>query len=75
MTLAKSRSRNRYQSDIASVDSEMRRRRELEDLRDALSRNQFHLVYQRESGYRDHRCGGRRSVDPLAAPGTWPGAA
>ena len=37
MTLAKSRSRNRYQFYIASVDSEMRRRRELEkDLRDAL---------------------------------------
>lgn len=37
MTLAKTRSRNRYQFYIASVDSEMRRRRELEkDLRDAL---------------------------------------
>jgi diguanylate cyclase (GGDEF)-like protein len=37
MTLAKARSRNRYQFYIASVDSEMRRRRELEkDLRDAL---------------------------------------
>lgn len=44
MTLAKSRSRNRYQFYIASVDSEMRRRRELEkDLRDALSHDQFHL--------------------------------
>lgn len=47
MTLAKTRSRNRYQFYIASVDSEMRRRRELEkDLREALGRNQFHLVYQ-----------------------------
>ncbi|MBD9459343.1 EAL domain-containing protein [Pseudomonas sp. PDM05] len=56
MTLAKSRSRNRYQFYIASVDSEMRRRRELEkDLRDALSRNQFHLVYQPQISYRDHR--------------------
>ncbi|WP_411391952.1 putative bifunctional diguanylate cyclase/phosphodiesterase [Pseudomonas sp. MPB23] len=55
MTLAKSRSRNRYQFYIASVDSEMRRRRELEkDLRDALSRNQFHLVYQPQISYRDH---------------------
>lgn len=37
MTLAKARSRNRYQFYIASVDSEMRRRRELEkDLREAL---------------------------------------
>ncbi|MGY2377942.1 putative bifunctional diguanylate cyclase/phosphodiesterase [Pseudomonas sp. SDO524_S393] len=56
MTLAKSRSRNRYQFYIASVDSEMRRRRELEkDLRDALARNQFHLVYQPQISYRDHR--------------------
>lgn len=56
MTLAKTRSRNRYQFYIASVDSEMRRRRELEkDLRDALSRNQFHLVYQPQISYRDHR--------------------
>ena len=56
MTLAKSRSRNRYQFYIASVDSEMRRRRELEkDLRDALSRNQFYLVYQPQISYRDHQ--------------------
>ena len=55
MTLAKTRSRNRYQFYIASVDSEMRRRRELEkDLRDALSRNQFHLMYQPQISYRDH---------------------
>ncbi|MBN2978970.1 GGDEF-domain containing protein [Pseudomonas fluorescens] len=54
MTLAKSRSRNRYQFYIASVDSEMRRRRELEkDLREALSRDQFHLVYQPQISYRD----------------------
>ncbi|WP_131697864.1 EAL domain-containing protein [Pseudomonas sp. JAI120] len=56
MTLAKSRSRNRYQFYIASVDSEMRRRRELEkDLRDALGRDQFHLVYQPQISYRDQR--------------------
>lgn len=56
MTLAKVRSRNRYQFYIASVDSEMRRRRELEkDLRDALSREQFYLVYQPQISYRDHR--------------------
>ncbi|SED54687.1 putative bifunctional diguanylate cyclase/phosphodiesterase [Pseudomonas anguilliseptica] len=55
MTLAKSRSRNRYQFYIASVDSEMRRRRELEkDLRDALSLNQLHMVYQPQVDYRDH---------------------
>ena len=56
MTLAKSRSRNRYQFYIARVDSEMRRRRELEkDLRDALSREQLHLVYQPQISYRDHQ--------------------
>ncbi|CAN7292821.1 EAL domain-containing protein [Aquipseudomonas alcaligenes] len=56
MTLAKSRSRNRYQFYIASVDSEMRRRRELEkDLREALNRNELHLVYQPQVDYRDHR--------------------
>ncbi|WP_405118901.1 putative bifunctional diguanylate cyclase/phosphodiesterase [Pseudomonas leptonychotis] len=55
MTLAKSRSRNRYQFYIASVDSEMRRRRELEkDLRDALALNQLYLVYQPQVDYRDH---------------------
>ena len=55
MTLAKSRSRNRYQFYIASVDSEMRRRRELEkDLREALAHNQLHLVYQPQVDYRDH---------------------
>ena len=55
MTLAKSRSRNRYQFYIASVDSEIRRRRELEkDLRDALAQNQLHLVYQPQVDYRDH---------------------
>ncbi|MHC8388106.1 putative bifunctional diguanylate cyclase/phosphodiesterase [Pseudomonas sp. MDT2-39-1] len=56
MTLAKTRSRNRYQFYIASVDTEMRRRRELEkDLRDALRRDQFYLVYQPQISYRDHR--------------------
>ncbi|WP_213875158.1 bifunctional diguanylate cyclase/phosphodiesterase [Pseudomonas sp. dw_358] len=56
MTLAKTRSRNRYQFYIASVDSEMRRRRELEkDLRDALPRNQLYLVYQPQISYADHR--------------------
>ena len=56
MTLAKSRSRNRYQFYIASVDTEMRRRRELEkDLRDALTRDQFYLVYQPQISYRENR--------------------
>jgi len=59
MTLAKSRSRNRYQFYIASVDSEMRRRRELEkDLRDALALEQLHVVYQPQVDYRNHRVTG-----------------
>ena len=56
MTLAKNRSRSRYQFYIASVDREMRRRRELEkDLRDALRGNQLYLVYQPQIRYSDHR--------------------
>jgi diguanylate cyclase (GGDEF)-like protein len=56
MTLAKSRSRNRYQFYIASVDSELRRRRELEnDLREALSLGQLFMVYQPQVNYRDLR--------------------
>src|SRR5690606_1102031 len=45
MMLAKARSRNRFQFYIASVDTEMRMRRELAaGLREALANNQFHLV-------------------------------
>ena len=56
MTLAKSRSRNRYQFYIASIDTEMRRRRELEkSLREALANNELHLVYQPQIDYSDHR--------------------
>jgi diguanylate cyclase (GGDEF)-like protein len=63
MTLAKTRSRNRYQFYIASVDSEMRRRRELEkDLREALARDQFSLVYQPQVSYRDLRVVGTEAL-------------
>ncbi|NUT82087.1 MULTISPECIES: putative bifunctional diguanylate cyclase/phosphodiesterase [Pseudomonas] len=63
MTLAKSRSRNRYQFYIASVDSEMRRRRELEkDLREALALEQFSLVYQPQISYRDLRVVGTEAL-------------
>lgn len=56
MMLAKARSRNRYQFYIASLDSEMRIRRELEkDLRGALARNEFHLVYQPQVCLRSQR--------------------
>ena len=56
MMLAKTRSRHRYQFYIASVDSEMRTRRELASgLRDALLRNEFHLVYQPQIDLNDQR--------------------
>lgn len=56
MTLAKTRSRNRYQFYIASLDSEMRQRRELDqELREALPRGQLHLVYQPQVDYRNHQ--------------------
>ena len=59
MMLAKARSRNRYQFYIASLDSEMRVRRELEkDLRSALERNEFHLVYQPQICYDEQRVTG-----------------
>ena len=44
MTLAKSRSRNRYQFYVASIDSQMRARRELEkDLSEALKLSLIHI--------------------------------
>ncbi|MEH6566161.1 MAG: EAL domain-containing protein [Halopseudomonas sp.] len=55
MMLAKARSRNRYQFYIASLDSEMRVRRELDkELRGALERNEFHLTYQPQVSYETH---------------------
>ena len=59
MMLAKSRSRNRYQFYIASLDAEMRVRRELEkDLRGALERQEFHLVYQPQVSFDQQRAVG-----------------
>lgn len=55
MTLAKTRSRGRYQFYIASVDRQIRRMRELEqDLQEALANNQLYLVYQPQIRYSDH---------------------
>ncbi|MCQ4316924.1 putative bifunctional diguanylate cyclase/phosphodiesterase [Stutzerimonas zhaodongensis] len=59
MTLAKNRSRNRYQFYVASIDSEMRTRRELQnDLAEAVKRGEFHLVYQPQIDYRLKRITG-----------------
>src|SRR5690606_9233343 len=58
-TLFRSRSRNRFQFYIASVDTEMRMRRELAaGLREGLASNQFHLVYQPQISLRDKRVTG-----------------
>jgi EAL domain-containing protein (putative c-di-GMP-specific phosphodiesterase class I) len=59
MTLAKTRSRNRYQFFIASLDNEVRRRRELQKhLREALARNELHLVYQPQIDYHTQQIAG-----------------
>ncbi|QJD60813.1 EAL domain-containing protein [Pseudomonas sp. gcc21] len=59
MMLAKTRSRNRYQFYIASLDAEMRVRRELEkDLRGALDRQEFHLMYQPQVSFDQDRAVG-----------------
>ena len=56
MTLAKARSRNRYQFYVASIDSDMRERRRLQKgLSEALAQGQFHLVYQPQVDYRLNR--------------------
>ena len=59
MTLAKSRARNRYQFYVASIDSEIRERRELQkDLAEAIQRGEFRLVYQPQIDYRLKRITG-----------------
>ena len=56
MRLAKTRSRNRYQFYIASVDREMRMRRDLtSELHNALQNNEFQLVYQPQIDLNDRR--------------------
>lgn len=47
MIMAKSRSRNRYQFYVATIDTEIRQRKKLEmDLHQALNHNELSLVYQ-----------------------------
>ncbi len=59
MTLAKTRARNRYQFYVASIDNEMRERRELQkDLGGAVKRGEFRLVYQPQIDYRLKRITG-----------------
>ncbi|WP_417781526.1 putative bifunctional diguanylate cyclase/phosphodiesterase [Stutzerimonas xanthomarina] len=69
MTLAKNRSRNRYQFYVASIDSEMRTRRELQnDLAEALARGEFHLVYQPQIDYQLKRITGVEALLRWAHP-------
>ncbi|WP_019340759.1 bifunctional diguanylate cyclase/phosphodiesterase [Stutzerimonas stutzeri] len=69
MTLAKNRSRNRYQFYVASIDSEMRTRRELQnDLAEALTRGEFHLVYQPQIDYQLKRITGVEALLRWAHP-------
>ncbi|MCQ4314176.1 EAL domain-containing protein [Pseudomonas stutzeri] len=69
MTLAKNRSRNRYQFYVASIDSEMRARRELQkDLAEAVQRGEFHLVYQPQIDYRRKRITGVEALLRWAHP-------
>ncbi|TBU97963.1 GGDEF-domain containing protein [Stutzerimonas kirkiae] len=59
MTLAKSRAHGRYQFYVASIDSAMRERRELEKaLGEALGKHEFHLLYQPQWDYRRQRITG-----------------
>ncbi|UZE97435.1 putative bifunctional diguanylate cyclase/phosphodiesterase [Alkalimarinus alittae] len=55
MTLAKTVSRNQFQFYVASVDSEMRERKQMEkDLHQALLNNEFHIVFQPQIDYKNH---------------------
>ncbi|WP_027706384.1 putative bifunctional diguanylate cyclase/phosphodiesterase [Zooshikella ganghwensis] len=63
MTLAKSRSQNRFQFYIASVDTEMRIRKQLEkDLLKALENKELHLVYQPQIDYTTNRVIGAEAL-------------
>jgi len=56
MTLAKSYARSGYQFYIASVDSKIRKRRQLEkDLHEAMDKKQLHLVFQPQVAYPHRR--------------------
>lgn len=55
MTLAKTVSRNQYQFYVASVDSEMRKRKQLgRDLANAIEGNELYLVYQPQIDYQNN---------------------
>ncbi len=63
MIMAKSRSHNRYQFYIATIDSETRQRKKLEmDLHQALENHEFSLVYQPQVDFRNHQVIGAEAL-------------
>ena len=63
MIMAKSRSNNRYQFYIATIDSEIRQRKKLEmDLNQALKHHELNLVYQPQIDYRTNSLNGAEAL-------------
>jgi c-di-GMP phosphodiesterase len=63
MALAKENGHNYFQFFVASVDQEIRERKQLEkDLSGALAQNQFHLVYQPQVNLATHRIIGAEAL-------------
>lgn len=63
MIMAKSRSQNRYQFYIATIDSEIRQRKKLEmDLHQALDHHELSLVYQPQIDYEDFKLIGAEAL-------------
>ncbi|WOG29339.1 putative bifunctional diguanylate cyclase/phosphodiesterase [Endozoicomonas sp. 8E] len=63
MIMAKSRSQNRYQFYIASVDTEIRQRKKLErDLHEALKHHELSLVYQPQIDFKTSRMVGAEAL-------------
>lgn len=63
MTLAKTNGKNQFQFYVASVDQEIRDRKQLErDLSLALPEGQFHLVYQPQINMESHRVVGAEAL-------------
>jgi diguanylate cyclase (GGDEF)-like protein len=63
MALAKENGHNYFQFFVASVDQEIRERKQLEkDLSAALAQNQFHLVYQPQVNLSTHRIIGAEAL-------------
>ena len=63
MIMAKSRSHNRYQFYIATIDTEIRQRKKLEmDLHEALEHQEFSLVFQPQIDYKSSRLVGAEAL-------------